>query len=79
MGLVDAIKKSYAMSFEGEMVDHIVVVLLFIGITAVGNSIFIGTLFTQPFATLFLLSAYQENLKAFESTEKKKIDSNKTD
>jgi len=77
MGLIDAVKKSYAMAFHGEIVDHIVVVLLFIGINAIGNSIFIGTLFTQPFATIFLISVYHEKLKSFESTEKK-IESNET-
>jgi len=78
MGLVDAIKKSYALAFHGEVVDHIVVVLLFIGITAIGNSIFIGTLLTQPLATVFLLSVYQEKLKLYDSSEKPKIESNET-
>jgi hypothetical protein len=75
MKLLDAIKKSYAMSIHGVIGEHVVVLLLFIGITAIGNSIFIGILFTQPFATIFLLLAYQEKLGAFESTEKTLIDS----
>jgi len=78
MSLIDAIKKSYALSFHGEVVDHIVIVLLFIGITAIGNSIFIGTLLTQPFATIFLLFVYQEKLSAYDSSEKPKIESDKT-
>ncbi|MBW1984874.1 MAG: hypothetical protein JRI53_09145 [Deltaproteobacteria bacterium] len=77
LGLVDSIKKSYALAFHGEVVDHIVIVLLFIGITAIGNSIFIGTLLTQPFATIFLLSVYQEKLTALDSSEKPKIESTK--
>lgn len=78
MGLIDAIKRSYAMALEGEVVDHIVVVLIFIGVTAIGNSIFIGTLFTQPFAMIFLISIYQEKLKTSNSEEKPKIESNET-
>lgn len=77
MGLIDAIKKSYALSFHGELVDQIVVVLLFIGITAIGNSLFIGMLITQPFATIFMLSVYQDKLIAFDSSVKTKIESGK--
>ena len=60
MGLIDAIKKSYAMARQGAIMDHIVVMLLFMGISGIGGSIFIGWLFTQPLATVFLLSAYEE-------------------
>jgi hypothetical protein len=62
MGLVDAIKESYAMSRSGELVDHIVVVIIFMAISAIGGSVFIGVLFTQPLATLFLLSTYEERV-----------------
>ena len=62
MGIVDAIKESYAMSMRGPIVDHIVVVIIFLAITTIGGSVFIGTLFTQPLATLFLLSTYEEKL-----------------
>ncbi len=48
------------MVTQGKLVDHILVFILFAGITAVGSSIFIGTLFTQPLATLFLMSIYNE-------------------
>ena len=60
LGLMDAVKKSFAMVTHGNWVDHILVFILFAGITAVGSSIFIGTLFTQPLATLFLMSIYNE-------------------
>ncbi|MBW1867580.1 MAG: hypothetical protein JRI38_07545 [Deltaproteobacteria bacterium] len=60
MALMDAVKKSFAMVTQGKLVDHILVFILFVGITAVGSSIFIGTLFTQPLATLFLMSIYNE-------------------
>jgi hypothetical protein len=48
------------MGMQGELVDHIVVVIIFMAITMIGGTIFIGILFTQPLATLFLLSTYDE-------------------
>ena len=60
LGLIDAVKKSFAMVTRGKLVDHILIFILFVGITAVGSSVFIGTLFTQPLATLFLMSMYNE-------------------
>ena len=62
LGLVDAIKESYAMAIKGPVKDHVVVVILYIGIMAVGSSVFIGVLFTQPFASIFLLSVYEERM-----------------
>jgi hypothetical protein len=62
LGLFDAIKKSYSMAMQGALVDHIVVVIIFIGINAVGSSVFIGSLFTQPLATIFLLSVYEKKI-----------------
>ena len=62
MGLVDAIKESYAMGRRGELVDHVVVVIIFMAITMIGSTVFIGVLFTQPLATLFLLSTYEEKI-----------------
>jgi uncharacterized membrane protein len=62
MGLVDAVKESYAMSRHGELIDHVVVVIIFIAITMIGGTVFIGVLFTQPLATLFLLSTYEQKI-----------------
>jgi hypothetical protein len=58
LGLVDAIKESFSMVTKGQIVDHVVVFILFVGISAIGSSVFIGSLFTQPLATLFLMSVY---------------------
>ena len=63
LGLFEAIKQSYALAMQGAFVDHIVVIVLFLGMNAVGSSVFIGSLFTQPLATLFLLSVYQEKIR----------------
>ncbi len=60
MGLIDAIKKSASMSLQQPIAENIVVVLLYMGVCFIGNSVFIGFLFTQPFATIFLLSVYEE-------------------
>ena len=60
LALIDAVKTSWQMAFKDNVADHIVVVILFIGLMAVGSSVFIGVLFTQPFATVFLVSVYLE-------------------
>jgi hypothetical protein len=59
LGLIDAVKHSYLMVTKESIVDHIVVFILFIGISAIGSSLFIASLFTQPLATIFLLSVYE--------------------
>jgi hypothetical protein len=64
MAMVDAIKESYAMARSGELVDHVVVVIIFMAISMIGGTIFIGVLFTQPLATLFMLSTYEEKIAA---------------
>ena len=75
MGLVDAIKKSYALSLHGDKVDHMVAVLLYIVIISIGGSFFVGTLFTLPFATIFMLLVYAEKLNAFDASDNTKIES----
>ena len=64
MGLIDAVKASCRMALKESVADHIVVVILFIGLMAVGSSVFIGILFTQPFATVFLASVYLERISS---------------
>lgn len=63
LGLLEAVKESYAMSRRIPLVDHVIVVAIFSAITMVGGSVFIGMLFTQPLATLFLLSTYEEIIR----------------
>ena len=60
MPLFDAVKESYRMTTTGNLADNIIVAILFIGVTAIGGSTMIGTLLTQPFATVFLAVAYEE-------------------
>jgi uncharacterized membrane protein len=68
LGLIDAIKKSYSMVTKDQLVDHVVVFILFVGISAIGSSVFIGSLFTQPLATLFLMSVYNRLAKPVPET-----------
>ncbi len=60
MKLFDALKESYSMATSGEIMDHLVLVILYFGIMAIGSSVFIGALFTLPFSTLLLLQVYEE-------------------
>jgi hypothetical protein len=60
LGVVDAIKESYRMAVKGQILDHVVVVVLYMGIIALGGSVFIGFLITCPLANVFLVSVYNE-------------------
>ena len=60
LGLLEAIKVSYKIAIQKPIHDHIVIIIIFFGISAIGNSVFIGALFTQPLATLFLMSVFAE-------------------
>ena len=60
LGLIEAVKESYAMSIEKEILDQIVVVIIYFGVSGIGSSVFIGWLFTLPLASIFLLSVYEE-------------------
>ncbi|MCK5164744.1 MAG: hypothetical protein KAQ72_13550 [Desulfobacula sp.] len=59
-GLMDAIKKSISIVTSSHVTDHIIVFVIFCALTTIGGSSFIGFLFLQPFATLFLLSVYEK-------------------
>ncbi len=65
LGLLDAVKGSWEMAVQGNIADHIVLVILFIGLISIGSSVFIGTLFTQPFATVLVLSVYIERIDGY--------------
>ena len=61
-GLIDAIRESISISLQENVVEHAVVVILFMGIMWIGSFVIIGCLFTQPLATVFLLSVYEEKV-----------------
>ncbi len=62
MGLVDAVKTSWQMAVKGNVADHVVVVILYIALVAIGSSVFIGSLFTLPFASVFAVSVFLERM-----------------
>jgi len=55
-GIVDALKRSYQIVTGNDMRDHMVVAIIVFGISAIGSSVAIGWLITQPLATVFRLS-----------------------
>lgn len=61
-GLVDALKESVAIVTGEHLMDHVIVAILYMGISAIGGSVFIGWVFTQPLATLFLISVYEDHV-----------------
>ncbi|OEU79519.1 MAG: hypothetical protein BA872_05460 [Desulfobacterales bacterium C00003060] len=63
LGLIEAIKESYRMAVRDGIGEHIVVAILFLGISGIGSSFILGSLFTQPLATIFLLSVYDEKTR----------------
>jgi hypothetical protein len=60
MPIVDAIKESWRMTTTGSLTDNIIVAVLFLGVVTIGGSTLIGTLVTQPFATVFIAVVYEE-------------------
>jgi len=64
MPLFDAIKESWRISSTGNLADNIIVAVLFIGVVSIGGSTLIGTLLTQPIATVFLALVYEEKIQS---------------
>ncbi len=62
-GLVDAVKESYRMATTGNIVEHAIAAIVFLVVSVIGGSFFIGSLFTQPLATAFLMSVYEERTR----------------
>lgn len=58
LGVIDAIKESYAMVRRGSMTDHIITLVIFIGVQALGSSVLLGALVTTPLSTVFLMNVY---------------------
>jgi hypothetical protein len=64
LNLVHALKESYAASVEGNKVEHLIAVILFVAISAIGGTFIIGSVITMPLATAFMVSIYEERFKA---------------
>ena len=75
LGLFDAVKESYSMTAKGNWTDNLAVFIIFMGLLGLGGVAFIGLLFTQPFATIFLMSVYEAKTgKAEEVVESEERD-----
>ncbi len=66
LGLSDAIKESYAMAKSGNVADHIIVLVIIIGLQSLGSSFVLGTFLTTPLTTVFLMNVYEYKLKSEE-------------
>jgi len=71
MGLVEAVKESSRMAMEDPVTEHVAVVAIYIGLTAIGQVVPFGIIFTMPIATLFLLYAFEEKCGAEEKPSEK--------
>jgi hypothetical protein len=58
LGLMDALSQSYTMAVKENAAEHLVIVILFVSFLAIGGSIAVGSIFTTPFAALFVMSIY---------------------
>jgi hypothetical protein len=67
MGLLDALKESWRMGVEKPLSDQIILMALYLVIVALGGSIAVAMLFTQPFATFLVLSVYRQRLQEDQS------------
>lgn len=63
MRLFEAIKKSWSLAITNPLTDQFVLIALYLIMISVGGSIPLALLFTQPLATFFALSVYQERLQ----------------
>jgi ABC-type multidrug transport system permease subunit len=62
LGLIDALKESWAMAVKDPIGDHIIIALVYMGILSIGGSIPFVILAAQPLATFILLSFYDERV-----------------
>lgn len=60
LGLTEAVKESSRLALEEPVGEHVAVVAIYIAVTALGQVIPFGIIFTMPFATLFLVYAFEE-------------------
>lgn len=58
LGVVDAIKQSIALVRQADLFDHIVIIVIYSIVQALGGSTLVGMIITMPLSTIFLLLAY---------------------
>ena len=79
MGLMDALKESWRMSTRAPISNQIILMVLYMVIIALGGSIAVTVLFTQPLATFLALSVYEERLKGEQRVTPPPIEDNSKD
>jgi hypothetical protein len=63
LGLMDALKGSWAMATEAPWTDQIILTVLYLAIVSIGSSMVVAILFTQPLATFLVLAVYEQRLQ----------------
>jgi hypothetical protein len=63
MGIMDALKESWAMATREPWTDQIILTVLYLVIMSLGGSVFVAIFFAQPLATFLVLSVYEERLQ----------------
>ncbi len=63
MGLLDAVKESWAMATRSPVSDQFILMILYLLLVSLGSSIAVAILFTQPLATFLVLSVYRERME----------------
>lgn len=60
MGLIEAAKESSRTALEDPIIEHVAVVAIYLGLTALGQVVPFGIIFTLPIATLFILYVFEQ-------------------
>jgi len=63
LALVPAIQESFSLAMRRPLSDQLLVTVIYMAVISIGSAVFIGALFTQPLATLFLLSVYNQRVR----------------
>lgn len=63
-GIADAIKQSVSI-IKQNFTEHAITAVIYIGLGWIGSLVAIGWLFTLPFATIFILLIYEDNIKGY--------------
>jgi ABC-type multidrug transport system permease subunit len=63
LGLIDALKGSWEMATQEPWTDQIIITVLYLALVSLGGTVVVAILFTQPLATLLVLSVYEARLQ----------------
>ncbi|MFH2123005.1 MAG: hypothetical protein ABIJ50_05950 [Pseudomonadota bacterium] len=63
LGIMDAIKESWAMATRTPWTDQLILTLLYLLIVSLGGSVVVAVFFTQPLSTFLVLSVYEARLQ----------------